>query len=265
MISEPADKITDEILGSKKYSGIDRDLVFRTCEKIIPRYNKKKETIKAIKNELHIIHESFIKEDSHIKAEALLDKYTGTGIVTDRELAAKLMSLHSSTKERLAQAAEIYEYLCKYINENDIIHDIGCGFNPFALPFFTVKPKHYTASDISNSTVNLIQKYFRMANLSYHATVMDAATQLTETETDILLMLKLSPLLERQKKGRTAEILESIKSKTIIVSFPTKSASGKEKGMETFYSTQFESTLPACVNIIDKTVFRNEMFYILRK
>jgi len=78
-------------------------------------------------------------------------------------------------------------------------------------------------------------------------------------------MFKLFPLLERRKKGRAPDLIGDLGCKTSIVSFPTKSASGKEKGMEAFYSRLFENGLPTDHAIIEKMSFHNEMFYVLRK
>jgi len=257
--------ITTEILTSKKYTNIDETVVLRITTETIPKYTKRKDIIKAVKKELHIIHESFLPDDCHKKADTLITNYTGTNITTDRELTLKLLPLHSSTKERIGQVKEIYQYLNEYINTEDEILDIGCGFNPFALPFLDNKPKTYTAYDINTATITLLNKYFERTPSPYQALINDAATQTPKEQADTALLFKIFPLLERQKKGRSFEILKEMNCQLYIISFPLKSASGKEKGMEQFYSTQFETELPNEFTIIDKKVFTNEMFYILEK
>ena len=258
-------ELTTEISNSKKYAHVDENVVARIVAEIIPKYPKRKDIIKAVKKELHIIHESFLPEDCHARAETLLDNYDGENIATDQELAMKLMTLHSSTKERIGQVNEIYQYLSNYIKADDKIADIGCGFNPFALPFLIDKPRSYTAYDLSSATVNLLNKYFKQADLTYQALINDIVAKPPSTNFTIALMFKLFPILEHQKKGRAFELLGELNCHRFIISFPLKSASGKEKGMEKFYTTRFETELPTELSILNKTIFDNEMFYILKR
>ena len=105
----------------------------------------------------------------------------------------------------------------------------------------------------------------RSCETDYSAEIFDAAAQMplvfSQGQT-ALFMFKLMPLLERQKKGHGFRIMKNPNFKKIIVSFPTKSAGGREKGMEAFYSSFFESKLPTELVIAEKAVFKNEMFYI---
>ena len=279
-----ADEITTEILKSKKYSGIEKNVIERISSETIQKYTGKKDVVKAVKKELHIIHESFLSESCLTKAESLIDNYKGENVNTDRDFAVQLMALHASTRERLPEADEIYALLGEYIRAEDCVIDIGCGFNPFALPFYSVFPKKYYAFDICLNAKRLLEKYFMLINRScetdYSAEIFDAAAQMPlvfsqgqtalsagtgENGKNTLFMFKLMPLLERQKKGHGFRIMENPSFKKIIVSFPTKSAGGREKGMEAFYSSFFESKLPTELVIAEKAVFKNEMFYIVTR
>lgn len=257
-----------KILDSKKYSGIKRSIIERIIKEKITNHKKQGELVKAVKNEIHIIHESFLTQNCHAKALELLDNYAGKDIIRDKSFSANLMRLHASTSERTREAEEIYAFIGKYIEEDDHIIDLGCGFNPFALPYYIIHPKKYTAYDISSTTTSIIEKYFKLANVNYRTGILDAAVQIPDIKGDVLLMLKLVPLLEHQKKGRSLEIIKTMSAganqcRVTIVSFPTKSASGKEKGMETFYSNQFENSIRPDFTIKEKKVFHNEMFYAI--
>jgi len=258
-------EIADEVARSKKYSNVDRTVLERICAETLPKYVKQKDVIKAVKKTLHMIYESYIPEESHTRAEAYLSSYTGSDIKTDRAFSASIMALHASTNERLGQAAAIYDYICRYVNAEDSIIDIGCGFNPFALPFFTSLPKSYYAFDICSSTIALLNSYFSSANLPYSADICDAVTNTPKVSGNVLFMFKLFPLLEQQKKGRAFDVIRSLDCNTAVVSFPLKSASGRDKGMDAFYSALFEKGLPSGFLITDKTKFINEMFYVITK
>jgi len=258
-------EVTEEILRSKKYSAVDKEVIERLSAEIIPKYKKQKDVIKTVKKELHIINESFFTDECHAKANTIINTYSGDNIENDREVSKELMALHASTKERLEQIDEIYGFLSGYISADDNITDIGCGFNPFALPFLSHKPKNYAAYDICNMTIQVLNNYFRTANPAYTAQINDAATKTPAINTDVLFIFKLFPLLERQKKGRAFEILNSMDYNNAVISFPLKSASGKEKGMEAFYSAAFEKNIPPALTIKEKAIFKNEMFYVVNK
>ena len=55
--------VFEEVIKSRKYSNIDRSIVMRICEEALHKYPKKKESIKAAKNQLHKLHDSFLMAD----------------------------------------------------------------------------------------------------------------------------------------------------------------------------------------------------------
>lgn len=307
----PLHNFADEIIKSGKYAGVDRAVVARIWSEAAGKYPKRKDAEKAVKKELHIIFGSFLQRDSLASAESIIDGYInanpreesiidgykGAGLRDDRETARRLLGLHVSTAERANHLEEIYNYIGNCIGTNTCIVDIGCGFNPFALPFYATRPVGYAAYDICAKTVSLINKYFaktceitndlcapdstrwsaRAQNTPHwFACTLDAVSE-TPPKTPpapggacTLLMLKLFPLLERQRKGRAFELLGEAAFNTAIISFPTKSASGREKGMETFYTGMFERGfaehgLSEIIRIADKAVFGNEMFYVVNR
>jgi len=254
-------ELAEEILRSRKYAQVDRAVVERICAATVPKFAKRKDVIKAVKKELHIIHESFLQDECHAKAVAILETHPRV----DKDIALQLMALHASTKERISQATEIYAFISRYVTDENCVVDIGCGFNPFALPFFTKQPKDYAAFDINTATVQTLNKFFELGGMLYEARLCDAVAQTPGVQGDVLFMFKLFPLLERQEKGRAFGLLRAMEWKTAIVSFPLKSASGKEKGMEAFYTAQFEGGLPSEFAIIERVKFANEMFYVVGK
>ena len=276
------DRTVASVLNTKKYAGVHRAVVERLCREFEPSYGSYKELEKAVKKALHIIYGSYLKKDCYKQAESLIAGYSGDNIFTDRDCAARLMELHASTAERLEYAADIYEMLGGYIDPGDTVIDVGCGFNPFALPYFPKIPASYIAYDICVHSVGVLNKYFAPLGSAFTARLLDAAEQAPDIFTDVgrgipdappdagagadvvLFMLKLFPLLEQQRKGRAFELLEKTNYKTAVVSFPIKSVSGREKGMEVFYTHMFFSGLHDDMLVMDKTVFGNEMFFIIK-
>lgn len=259
-------EIVSEISKSKKYSDVSLSVVERICHEMACKYSKKKEILKAAKKELHIIHESFFATDSHKDAVALIDQHQGETLLKDKAVSLQLMELHSSTKERVVFANDIYVFLQKHITPNTTLADIGCGFNPLSLPLLQIQPKCYSAFEINQRTIDMLNLYFNKINKdNYKAYMLDAVTDVPDEKFDLIFLFKLLPVLQQQKKGRAFEILNELKFKKAIISFPIKSLSGKEKGMEKFYSSFFESGLSPKFKIIEKNILGNELFYVIEE
>ena len=261
------DGMVIEILASKKYGSIDASVVERICKETAAKFPKAKDALKAAKNELHIIHEAFLYNGCHKKARAFLSQLT-SGFSKEQldDVCIQIMQLHASTKERIEQIREIYSYLSRHITCCSTVMDIGCGFSPFALPLLFEKPGAYIAYDINRETIELLNEFFSITQSTlYEARLLDAASTTPDVSADIVLLFKLLPILQQQKKGRGFSLLAELTFQKMIISFPLKSMTGKGKGMELFYSSLMESNLPPSLRIIDIQSFSNEMFYVVDK
>lgn len=260
--------VFEEVIKSKKYSELDRAIVMRICEEVSDKYPKKKEAVKAAKNQLHIIHESFLMTDCYKIAYSILEdnKVVITNQGFSKDLSLRIMGLHASTKERIEHVEETYSWLSSYISSDSTLIDVGCGFNPFAIPFWEERPMCYYAYDISNKAAELLNYFFSLEKTEgYKAMILDATIDAPSQPADILLAFKLLPLLQQQKKGRAFSFLEDSAFQKAIVSFPIKSLSGKEKGMLEFYSHFFEDGLSQSISILERKVINNELFYVVSK
>ncbi len=81
-------------------------------------------------------------------------------------------------------------------------------------------------------------------------------------EADATLLMKLLPLLDKQMPGGGAALLERLRSKRALVTFPTRTLSGRNVGMKEHYETSFEKNLPFA-RIVDKFTVPGELCYIL--
>jgi len=257
--------LAQAVLESKKYRSIHISVVERVCAGAAARYPKKKEALKAAKSELHSIHESFLQKACHPDALACLAALPiGFGKAQLTAAALEIMGLHASTRERLKDHLAIYAFMGQFIGADSTVMDIGCGFNPFALPLLPEQPKAYLAYDINTETIDLLNGYFaKIQAPQYTAQIFDAVSATPEAAVDVALLLKLLPLLQQQKKGRGFRLLEELRFQKAIVSFPLKSLGGREKGMRAFYALLMEGSLPSTLKIVDERSFSNEVFYVV--
>ncbi len=257
-----AAELADQVMDSGKYAFIAKDTVLRLCEEYLPRYKSKKDIIKAVKKQLHIIHGAFFPDRCHEQAMALLENKN----ISDTDLSLQLMQLHPSTRERLPVVQAFYDFLAPYIQDAKTVLDIGCGFHPCALPFMGLPEDiTYIAGDIDHDTIKVIQAFFDRLHVENEVSILDAAGKLPNSAIDAAFMFKLIPVLEQQKKGLAYTMMEELKAKVIVATFPIKSLSGREKDMEQFYSSQFEKNLPEAFSILQKAVIGTELVYVVTK
>jgi 16S rRNA (guanine(1405)-N(7))-methyltransferase len=77
------------------------------------------------------------------------------------------------------------------------------------------------------------------------------------------LAMKLLPLLEGQLPGGGCALLARVKSERALVTFPTRTLSGRSIGMRSHYEASFEQNLPANSEILDKFLASDELCYVL--
>jgi 16S rRNA (guanine(1405)-N(7))-methyltransferase len=255
-----AAKLAEQIAESPKYAVLSRDLVMRICQEYLPRYKNQKEALKAVKKQLHIIHGAFFPDKCHERAMELI----GDSRYSDRDLSLKLMELHPSTKERLPSMQAFYDLLSPYLREAETVLDIGCGFHPCAFPFMGLRSDVlYRAGDIDHGTAEVVKAFFQRLHVSCDVRILDAVDEMPGENADVAFLFKLVPVLEQQKKGLAYRLIESLRAKTAVITFPIKSLSGREKDMEHFYGSRFEQNLPGGFSILEKEVVGSELVYIV--
>ena len=140
-----------------------------------------------------------------------------------------------------------------------LIIDHACGLNPLTLPWMNLpSTTKYSAYDIDEEEIEFLRSNGIDANLG------DLLCD-TFIYADVVFMLKLLPCLEHQKKNCSLEILKKQKCKFIVVSFPIKSISGKEKGMVDFYRNSFMNMVKSENWKVEELLFDSELVFIVEK
>ena len=194
------------------------------------------------------------------------------------DITNKILSTNISTKERLKDYYFIYNEIFKITGNPKIIADLGAGINPVSFPY--IKQANnldlliYYAYDIDNDDIKFINDYFKIMSkfgLEGKAEIIDI-TNINNfdklTKFDMIFMFKLVDLIDTKskKKKKISEqiityFLKNNKTKFIIVSFSTKTLSGKS--MKLPKRKGFELMLLR--NNLKFKVFStdNEVFYVV--
>ena len=262
------EELVCEIAQSKNY----RDVCPATIERIvageIPKYKSASDVLKSAKTKLHQITQSFFGSAQKKSAQKYFDAYTRTSNETEKiNILNNICTLHSSTKERLAFAAQFYEDIFSHLPPIQTLADIACGLNPILLTQFA-KNKNISISayDIDLGSIEILNQFFSTISPQNTAEGRDILQDIPNGKFDVVLLFKILPLLEQQQKGYYKTLLTTLDTKHFVITFPTKTLGGKSIGMQNFYSTNFEEFLKTSPHkIVFKKEYQNELLYIIAK
>jgi len=254
------------MITSTKYNMLYPPLV----ERIYTEESRKsgKDCEKAVKTRLHQMFGAYVQGNAHKKAAALLQALEAGEDLA--EISAAIMALHTSTKERLPHLEHFCAFVANHTGSIETIIDLGCGFNPFSIPYWTgYKLKAYYAYDIDTRTKGLLNRFFMHLGLPPTAGCADLVVETPAYKADLALMCKLVPVLEAQAQGRGFELARQQHAKFLVITYPLKSLGGREKGMGKNYAAQFEKAqangaLGGYVPVECKEI-GNELVYVLAR
>lgn len=258
------DKLVSRVLQSKKYRTLYRPTVQRIVEDIIPRYPEN-QVEKAVKRKLHQIWGAYFARPNFIKLLAQIEESLKDG-VDIKEVLLPILELQTSTNERITILNNFYPKIFSITDSPKTVTEPACGLN--ALTYFWMGPNiQYTGFDVDQGQIDFINNIFRLANVHKRAKVElgDVLADNFNRASDVVLLLKVLPLLERQQKGCSIKVLKKMQGKHIVASFPTRSISGKDKGMLDFYTRQFMDTVNSESWEIKKIVFETELVFCIKK
>ena len=253
------EKALNDLLTSKKYSDICPDTVKNAFMEQTKRHGKLKDADKAARAHLHAITGAFISPDELKNARKAIDEW----LSGDEDAFLRAMLYHSSTRERVEIAYELYSRAFSSCEKVHTILDLACGINPI----FLGKMGHTSVIglDIHAGCAELVNHCAEFFGWNTRARAQDLILNPPEEEADITLMMKLLPVLETQKTGAAKALLESVKSRYMLVTFPTQTLGGKKVGMEKHYTEWFEARIPSTLKVIDRFVIGNELAYTLER
>lgn len=268
MTSHPAaDSITEKILSSSKYGNLSPSLVRRVVSEALPRGRNPAESEQAARTLLHQITGAYQRPrpryDEWVQQMETASRESEESF---RTLCRLLMARHSSTGERSAILTDLYGWLFENIPPIRSILDLGCGLNPISLPFMNIAPDtRYVACDIHTDLADFLNWFFQHTGTNGMALAADIVFELPEEECDLALLLKLLPVIEQQKRGASKELLSRIHARYLLITFPTRTLSGRNVGMSANYEKAYHTTLQDLGTLIERREFPGELCFLIEK
>ncbi|PIR43617.1 16S rRNA (guanine(1405)-N(7))-methyltransferase ArmA [candidate division WWE3 bacterium CG10_big_fil_rev_8_21_14_0_10_32_10] len=256
---------TKNILKSKKYKNIYNKTVHRIVGETYKRY-RKKDIVNKSKNILHQSWGAFFTKSPNYKE--LLEKLKGNEDLKNTLLP--ILKTHQSTKERVFILNDFYKNIFKLTETPHSIIDYGCGFNPLTIPWMNLKEGTvYKAYDIDSEEINFLNKamlvIMKKSNINIKTKIEVGDIVYKNNEyADIAFLFKIIPPLEKQNID-ILKTLEGINAKHLVVSYSTKSISGKNKGMENFYKERFLKLVQNTNWSVKEINFKTELVFVIKK
>ncbi|MBP8059820.1 MAG: hypothetical protein KA314_28615 [Chloroflexi bacterium] len=204
--------------------------------------------------------------DYSAAATTLTTAYASHDPALIRQTCWEIMAHHLSTRERLPILAEFYQQIFAITGQPQVLLDIACGLNPLALPWMELLPEpggtvgtpataegnlpaqaglltepaeggtvgtpatagivDFYAYDIHEPRIHFLNHFFELNGLRPRAILQDVALNFPQEEGDVALFLKEMPRFERNYHGLGRPLLEALRVRHIVLSFPEVSTHG---------------------------------------
>lgn len=243
------DALVFELGHTKKYASLFPAVLVRIAVWALDRYPEKTAG-KEAKRKLHQVFGSYINGNTQLGKP-------GTDVLSS-------LDLHASTHERLTYYSQIFPAIWAVTGQPNSILDVACGLNPLARVQMGLSSEcDVSGFEIDRRLVKLINDTMEVNHWRGHCSWGDALSIQPDTRYDVALVLKTLPCMEQQQKGGALQLLHSINAAHIVVSYPTKSLGGRDKGMLGNYRQQFQKLMLQCDGQVTELVFPNELFYVI--
>lgn len=259
--------ITKRVMRTKKYRPLATETIRHIAACAIKRHGPKRAE-KETKNLLHQTYGAFFPRRPEFAklAERFFEMlYAGTSA---KEAALPILALHASTRERIPFLNEFYRRIFAVTGAPHSIIDHACGLNPLTLPWMEDLPANaeYTGYDIDiEEAAGVNTMLATMGMVKYARAKIGDVLIDTFPRADVILFLKILPLLEHIEKGSGLETLRRAECTYAVVSFSTRTLSGGKKGMERFYADWFPRLIADEGWTYETITFPNELVFVVKK
>ena len=220
------------ILRSSKYRGLDlcEETIRDLLRAELPVRRRPAEAIHAVRNKLHNIVAAYLGDpDYDVAAAQLAAAFQDPAPAAVRGVCAQIMAAHASTRERLAILHDFYPRIFAHTAAPRSLLDLACGLNPLSFPWMDLPAAtRYHAYDIRPRRIALINHYFALQGLEPLAKTQDILAQPPAEPADLALILKEVHRFEQRQRGCTAALLDALRVRYVVVSFPSVSLSGRQ-------------------------------------
>lgn len=220
---------------SARYQETSEATIRKLAEEAVRQYKKSKPAIKAVRTRLHSIMAPYLGDPDYVaEAARLTAVFAAADEANIEAVCLDCLHAHLSTRERLPILTEFYQQIFAVTGKPHSLMDIACGLNPLALRWMGLEAANgqlpetlrFYAYDIHEGRIAFINHYLQLEGLRPLAMLQDIALEPPQAEVDVALFLKEMPRFERNYGGRGRPLLQQIRAKYLVLSFPSVSTHG---------------------------------------
>ena len=261
------DFVRDELF---KYLQKNHQLVSKLNSNFQSKSSIYKKVLKEVRQQLRRVYGLYRTTIERDNREELIQQLSSDK--NFKTTITKILQTHSSTKERLDFYAKLYSNIFKITKAPTSILDLGCGLNPFSIPLMDLNKLNYYAYDLSKEEINSLNTFFQFLEENNDgfwgvAKVLDAFSweEIAKHDpVDLCFLFKMTDVLDRGRGHKVSEeVINRIPAKYVVVSFSTKTMSGK--GMNFPERKWIELMCTRLKYTYKPLKFSNEIFYVIKK
>ncbi len=252
---------------SAKYRHVCPELIQRLGQRELEKRRSLKEAVKETKNTLHQVAGAYLERTPRY-AHAIAALRQAPDPSARKEVARTILTEHASTFERLPYLEAFYSTALAEIGPVGSVLDVACGLNPLTAPWMPLAVDaeiRYFAHDIYADMMGFLEEYFLISGIVGQAEVSDVAMVAPEVEADVALILKFLPVLEQTERGTAQRWLRRLRTRYLLVSFPTRSLGGHGRGRAEHYEGWFRELIQAENWNARRFQFPNELCFLIER
>jgi 16S rRNA (guanine(1405)-N(7))-methyltransferase len=257
-------RVIAAIGASRKYAPLCEATTRRAAARALAGGGSERDVVRRAKARLHQVHGACLAGWSSRKADRILAGLSpGSGT---RDTCRAMMQLHAATRERLPILDQFYPAVFAVTGVPASVLDLACGLHPFGLPWMDLPHgARYLACETDRRLVDLLNRFFSLLGVRARAEWRDVLAQPVRRAADLAFLTKAVPCLEQQEAGSSVRLLQSIDARHLVVSFPTQTLGGKQKGMRQHYARTMEAVLARLDRASERLDWPTELVYILTR
>ena len=262
------DRLVERVLASPKYQSVCRDLVRAIGARELVRRRTLKAAVKATRNGLHRVAGAYLCPRPRYGAwlEELAAAYGSGEEALVRQVCRRVMGQHASSRERLPFLEEFYAATLGPLGPVRSVLDLACGLNPLAIPWMPLAAgAEYHACDVYHDMAGFLGAFLRLAGVGGGVEVCDLVQRCPAQRVDVALILKTVPCLEQIDPSAGRRLLEGVNAAHLLVSFPTQSLCGGEKGMVASYGAHFQELVAGRGWRVRRFEFPTELAFLVSR
>ena len=264
---DPVESFVREVKATRKYRCVCEDTIRDVIRTALPKYSRTRDAIRSARTKLHRIQAMYLGKhaiDEHLGA--VREAHDAGDTDRLRAICLRLMRDHASTRERIPLLDRFYAAIFAVTGVPAGILDVACGVHPLSIPWMGLpEDTPYHAYEIAGDLVECVNGFLEAVGMKPLAKFQDVLCEPPRERADLAFLMKMAPCLERRQKGTTIRLLDTLRVRYVVVSFPVRSLSGRSKHMPEFYTRSFTDMVAGTGWTLTEVPIDGELVFVVDK